>query len=196
MKKIKGYNIVKEKTNELLVSIEIGNDEVIEKDGYRVIPFYEEGNPTIEQNTGENRVEGGVLSVSGIINDKCYKCGKQLTLENVANIVLTSNPPKFMCKECAGEKEKHYRPFNNCDELVETYHNRAFIPIVAEGLTQKLKRMYRPEIWVKEKETGIEQLITGFGDTVVKFSPDYTITLKSLFENYMFLDSSPCGMEE
>jgi hypothetical protein len=58
MEKIKGYNIVKEKTNELLVSIEIGNDEVIEKDGYKVIPFYEEGNPTIEQNAGENQIEG------------------------------------------------------------------------------------------------------------------------------------------
>lgn len=48
MKKIKGYNIVKEKTNELLVSIEIGNDEVIEKDGYRVIPFYEEPNEQMQ----------------------------------------------------------------------------------------------------------------------------------------------------
>ena len=73
MKKIKGYNIVKEKTNELLVSIEIGNDEVIEKDGYKVIPFYEEENPTIEQNAGENRVEGGVLSLSGSVSEKHYR---------------------------------------------------------------------------------------------------------------------------
>jgi hypothetical protein len=70
MKKIKGYNIVKEKTNELLVSIEIGNDEVIERDGYKVIPFYEEGNPTIEQNAGENRIEGGVVSISGSVSEK------------------------------------------------------------------------------------------------------------------------------
>ena len=49
MKQIKGYNIVKEKTNELLVSIKIGNDEVIERDGYKVIPFYEEENYTVEQ---------------------------------------------------------------------------------------------------------------------------------------------------
>lgn len=68
MKKIKGYNIVKEKTNELLVSIEIGNNEVIEKDGYKVIPFYEEENPTIEQNAGENQIEGGVISISGSVN--------------------------------------------------------------------------------------------------------------------------------
>ena len=84
MKKIKGYNIVKEKTNKLLVSIEIGNDEVIEKYGYKVIPFYDEGNPTIEQNAGENQIEGGVVSISGSV-------------------------------------AKQYRPFKDCDELVETF---------------------------------------------------------------------------
>ena len=75
MKKIKGYNIVKAKTNELLVSIEIGNDEVIEKDGYRVIPLFEEiiENPTIEQNAGENQIEGGVVGISGSVSEKHYK---------------------------------------------------------------------------------------------------------------------------
>lgn len=38
-------------------------------------------------------------------NDSCYKCGEKLTLENRASIALTSNPPKYMCKKCAGEKE-------------------------------------------------------------------------------------------
>ncbi len=69
----KGYNVVVENTNELIASIEIGNNEVIERNGYKVIPFYSEGNYTIEQNTGVNRVEGGVLSVSGSISEKHYK---------------------------------------------------------------------------------------------------------------------------
>ena len=30
-------------------------------------------NYTIEQNTGENQIEGGVLSVSGSVSEKCYK---------------------------------------------------------------------------------------------------------------------------
>lgn len=171
--------------------ITVYNGKVIGK--YRIKP---EENYTIEQNTGENRVEGGVLSVSGSISETHYCC--ECTRFQFCPIP-SGETYKKACQKIKLKREfeeRHYRPFNNCDELVETYHNRAFIPIVAEGLNQKLKRMYRPEIWVKEKETGIEQLITGFGDTVVKFSTDYTITLKSLFENYEFLDLSPCGCLE
>ena len=116
-----------------------------------------EENYTIEQNCGENRVEGGVLSVSGSVS------------------------------------EKKYRPFNNCDELKECYKS---LYKKKTGLVPIDVGLDVPYIWVKEKGYGISQLITGFGDTVVKFSPDYTITLKSLFENYEFLDSSPCGCLE
>ena len=38
-------------------------------------------------------------------NDTCYKCEKELSIENRASVILTSNPPKYLCKECAGEKE-------------------------------------------------------------------------------------------
>ena len=153
---------------------------------------------TIEQNTGENKVEGGILSVSGSVSEKhtCKECIGETVFKGKNAYCKNRNCDLPACDNFKSKTEKHYRPFNNCDELVEIYHNRAFIPIVAEGLNQKLKRMYRPEIWVKEKETEIEQLITGFGDTVVKFSPDYTITLKSLLEHYTFLDGSPCGVEE
>lgn len=41
-KENKGYNVVIAKTNELIASIEIGNEEVIIKDGYNVIPYYKE----------------------------------------------------------------------------------------------------------------------------------------------------------
>ena len=66
------------------------------------------------------------------------------------------------CDDFTPKKEKHYRAFNNCDELVETYHKRAFIPILAEGLNKDLKKMYRPEIWVKHKHYGTENLIKAF----------------------------------
>ena len=116
-----------------------------------------EENHTIEQNTGENRVEGGVLSVSGSVS------------------------------------EKKYRAFKNCEELIK-HHDKLFENYT--GLRSIECKLAAQHIWVKEKESGVSQLITGFGDTVVRFSPDYTITLKSLFENYEFLDGSPCGVEE
>ena len=151
---------------------------------FRIKP---EENYTIEQNAGENRIEGGVLSVSGIINDKCYKCGKQLTLENVADVVLTSNPPKFMCKECAGEKEKHYKPFEDAAELILEYHNRFHVNNYC---------IEEPLIWVKKKVcSGDERsLITAYDINCV-FIQDIWIDLTELFEKYTFLDDSACGVE-
>ena len=52
MKEIKGYNIVKVRRNneyELLAFIDIKNNEVIEKDGYKVIPFYEDEEESDEE---------------------------------------------------------------------------------------------------------------------------------------------------
>ena len=127
----------------------ICDDIISDSTDYRIKP---EENYTIEQNCGENRVEGGVLSVSGSLS------------------------------------EKKYRAFKDCEELIRCYE--------AKYAIRRNACLTKPLIWVKEKGYGISQLITGFGDTVVKFSPDYTITLKSLFENYEFLDSSSCGVEE
>jgi hypothetical protein len=45
--------------------------------------------------------------------DTCYKCGKKLSLENRASVILTSNPPKYLCKECVGEKEVEKHKWNN-----------------------------------------------------------------------------------
>ena len=160
MKKIKGYNIVKEKTNELLVSIEIGNDEVIEKDGYKVIPFYEEENPTIKQNARENQIEGGVASISGTV-------------------------------------AKQYRPFKDCDELVECWERKIFIPAMQYT---KQKVLFKPEIWVKSKAYGTDNLITAFdgdnesiGGSCV-FIQDQWFTLQDLYEHFVFLDGSCIGV--
>ena len=35
---------------------------------------------------------------------KCWKCGKELTADNISDIVYTSNPPKYSCKECECSK--------------------------------------------------------------------------------------------
>ena len=167
MKKIKGYNIVKEKTNELLVSIEIGNDEVIERNGYKVIPFYEEGNPTIEQNAGENRIEGG--------DEACTKISLNKGID------------------------RQYRPFNNCDELIEVFREKCEAEVNCSTFFPKL---YKACIWVKHKEYGTENLITAFdndnesiGGSCV-FIQDIWVDMKELLDNFSFLDGSPCGKEE
>jgi hypothetical protein len=42
--------------------------------------------------------------------NKCFYCGCELTEENISPVVLTSNPPKFMCKNCQSGT-----PSNNSD---------------------------------------------------------------------------------
>lgn len=192
MKKIKGYNIVKEKTNELLVSIEVGSDEVIEKDGYKVIPFYEEGNPTIEQNAGENRIEGGVLSLSvAPKHTSCSGC------EYEDKDVYTEEP----CKSCTlarnnytQKQEKQYRPFKNCDELCKYWHD--------EKARMSTFNNSKSLIWVKHKEYRTDNLIIAFdndnesiGGSCV-FIQDIWVDMKELFDNFTFLDGSLCGFEE
>ena len=39
-----------------------------------------------------------------LLGHKCWKCGKELTTENISDIVYTSNPPKYSCKECECSK--------------------------------------------------------------------------------------------
>ena len=194
MKKIKGYNIVKEKTNELLVSIEIGNDEVIERNGYKVIPFYEEGNPTIEQNCGENRVEGGVLSVSGSVSEKhtCKEFIGETVFKGKKAYCKNRNCDLPACDNFKPKKEKHCRPFKDCSELIEYWYDFT-------GVINCSPKLFMPEIWVKHKRYGTENLIMAFdndnesiGGSCV-FIQDQWFTLQELYENFVFLDGSCIG---
>ena len=122
---------------------------------YRIKP---EENYTIEQNCGENRVEGGVLSVSGSVS------------------------------------ENHLRPFKSCEELI--HHVEAYY------LGNNRPNGTMPLIWIKSKEYGTDNLITAFdnnkdsiGGSCVFFQ-DIWLDMKELFDNFTFLDGSPCGVEE
>ena len=86
-------------------------------------------NYTVEQNAGENQIEGGVASISGSVDTfRCWKCGRTLPISERTDFAYVSNPPKYACKECEGvEKEKHYRPFKDCDELVKCWEKK--IPV-------------------------------------------------------------------
>ena len=99
-------------------------------------------------------------------------------------------------------KEKHYQPFKDCDELVECYNNRAFTPIVAAGLDTNRNKMFRPNIWVKSKQYGTDNMIIAFdgdnesiGGSCV-FIQDIWVDMQELFDNFTFCDGSVCGVEE
>ena len=100
------------------------------------------------------------------------------------------------------KEEKHYRAFKNCDELVETYNRRVFIPIVAEGMNSSRNKMFRPDIWVKNKEYGTDSLITAYSNDIESIGgscvmvQDIWVDMQELFDNFTFCDGCPCGLEE
>jgi hypothetical protein len=60
--------------------------------------------------------------------------------------------------------------------------------------------LYKPCIWVKSKKFGVEIMITAFdngkGSVPCVFLEDMWKDLDELFNGYMFLDDSPCGVVE
>ena len=117
-------------------------------------------NYTIEQNAGENQVEGGVVSISGPV-------------------------------------EKHYRSFKDCRELIECYQKKYKSAV---GCDIYFPSLYKPCIWVKSKEYGVELMITGFDDKAGSapcvFVENMWKEMNDLFNDFTFLDGSPCGKLE
>ena len=96
---------------------------------------------------------------------------------------------------------KSYRPFNDCDELVDCWKKKMYVP--AFYYTKDFRdELSRPDIWVKSKEYGTDNLIAAFdgnnesiGGSCV-FIQDIWVDMKELFDNFTFCDGSPCGVEE
>lgn len=99
------------------------------------------------------------------------------------------------CDKCFGKsmfksKKEKLRPYINSAEMIADFIARFKVdcPSYCE-----------PSIWVKEKESDSRHLVTSFvpnsddGSYVVLF--DYTCDLDELFDDYIYLDGSPCGME-
>ena len=94
-------------------------------------------------------------------------------------------------------KEKKFRPYKDTDEMIEDFKKRYNS---YGGWSGKNNPMYSPLIWIKPKGTEKNSyLITRFSEKKVTFILEcsiYTMPLYALFEDYTYLDGSPCGIEE
>lgn len=89
---------------------------------------------------------------------------------------------------------KPYRAYKDCDELVECWEKKMFVP-AAMFTKDTRNRLYRPEIWVKNKNDYTERLIVTFGKNFVKVgSKSKPVSLDVLYTDYEFLDGTPCGV--
>lgn len=86
--------------------------------------------------------------------------------------------------------EKKWRPFKNIKELKDTWHKCA-------GLCEP-PPLFEPMIWVRDKKRpDITRLITGFNGGINSGAlAGSWNSLEALFDDYTFLDGTPCGVEE
>lgn len=97
--------------------------------------------------------------------------------------------------------ENKFRPYSNPDEMIEDFKKRYNSYDVWSG---KDNPMYNPMIWIKSKTTGFRHLITDYGDDdncshcnkICIWIGTLPIKFKELYENYTYLDDTPCGIKE
>ena len=81
--------------------------------------------------------------------------------------------------------EKHFRPYKDTDEMIADYKKRF----------NGCRSIYGfPPIWFKRKIGGVYSITAYYLDVVI--FGDRRCTLKEIFDNYTYLDDTPCGVEE
>lgn len=83
-------------------------------------------------------------------------------------------------------KKEEFRSYQSTDEMVDNFMKRFHL----------LPQIHQlPIIWIKNKDNGQKSFILDYGKTVVTTSTR-TMSMEYLFEHYVYLDDSPCGIKE
>lgn len=82
--------------------------------------------------------------------------------------------------------EKKFRPYKDTDEMIADYKKRFSVDCPEYEI---------PSIWVKNKSSLLRSQITDFNTDYIWLS-NIQVFFRSLFDDYTYLDGSPCGMEE
>lgn len=99
---------------------------------------------------------------------------------------------EFKPKNKLTETQKHYRPFRDNKELIETYKELLEFEL-GKGLVH-YPAVDNLNIWVRLKGTERESLITEIVPYGVTIGGNLDrIDFNVLFNNFEFLDGSPCG---
>ncbi len=93
-------------------------------------------------------------------------------------------------------KEKKYRPYKNANEMIEDFKRRYNS---YSSCSEKDNPMSHPMIFIKNNKTGFYHLLTDYHPdefyNCVWFG-ESRIGFESLYKNYIYLDGTPCGIEE
>ena len=83
-------------------------------------------------------------------------------------------------------KEPTYRPYKDCDEMIEDFETR--FGVIHDNETP-------PLIWIRRKATGTMYLITCFGTLDINTCSN-SYTMEEALVNFTYLDGSPVGKPE
>jgi hypothetical protein len=86
-----------------------------------------------------------------------------------------------------------YRPFKDCDELIETFRKVCKTVYMNNNYQSYYSDIEMPTIWVRNKFTSLREMIIGYGGALVVL-PTTKLRMQELLEDYTFLDGSPCGV--
>lgn len=123
---------------------------------------------------------------SEAVHTNCKDCGSKICALKGQN--------KNGCENW--HKEKQYRPFNDCNELIEHYQKKYKSAV---GCDIYFPSLYKPCIWIRDKTEdakGDIELITGFTEHGNVLINGTSYPLQHLFQMYEFLDGTPVGVEE
>lgn len=111
--------------------------------------------------------------------------------------IPVADPRSWACEkfnEASGEKK--YRPFKDCDELIDYWYDKTGMRH-PDGLIYGVSSLTMPLIWVRRKEGNSKgQLITEFSDSLWVGMGKEAYNMTDLLVHFTFLDGSPCGVEE
>lgn len=96
-----------------------------------------------------------------------------------------------------GPKEKKLRPYKDTDEMVKDFIKKYSC---YSNLEANENPMYFPAIWLESQITCNKYLVTRISNnntvTLNYEESPFTISLKTLLNEYTYLNGSPCGIEE
>ena len=139
--------------------------------------------------------------------EPCKSCAEESNWESASEVKIEScrnclhleigRDGTMYCRQkgCVKDKskEKHWRPFKSCEELIRYYY----------GLVKKVTgfdtvgTVYdMPNIWVRNKKTGLKELLIDYDNDREEGVEINGYRLEYLFQYFTFLDGSPCGCEE
>lgn len=127
------------------------------------------------------RVKPECSCVNGVDSEACVGCeqsddGKPHPFEN------------YHCYGCDKSSKKGYRPYETVHEFIQDYQDR--FPTTNPRPCYTL-----PFIWLRNKNKKDErELVYCFRDLVIKMDNTYW-DMNDLFNQWEYLDGSPCGME-